>query len=204
MEGKKCWNCKEIKYYKDFYKNKSKKDGYSAACKECTRKEVQKYRKNNPEKIKRSVKKYIQKNKETKKKYYKENSDRSKELRKKRYEEHKEREKEKMKEYRNSEKGRESKFKSYLKRRSCKQKVSFSSVQRKRLLDRDNWTCQSCGIKVHDKHTGNWNTPDKAHIDHIIPLTKGGNSESSNLQVLCRTCNISKKDKINKQLEFVF
>ena len=32
--------------------------------------------------------------------------------------------------------------------------------------------------------------------DHIIPLAAGGTNEESNLQVLCRSCNSSKQDKI--------
>lgn len=204
MGGKKCWNCKEIKEYKDFYKNKSKNDGLSASCKDCTKKESKQYKKNNEEKIKQYLKIHDKEIKEEKRKRYKENSEKINEQRKKYYKENKEQEKEKMKQYRNSEKGRESKFKSNLKRRSFIQKDYFSSIERKGLLNRDKWKCQSCGIKVHDRHTGIWNTPDKAHIDHIIPITKGGKSEPNNLQVLCRTCNLSKNNKINKQLEFYF
>lgn len=34
------------------------------------------------------------------------------------------------------------------------------------------------------------------HIDHIIPINKGGKSVKSNLQVLCSKCNGSKSNKI--------
>lgn len=52
---------------------------------------------------------------------------------------------------------------------------------------RDNYTCQCCG-----KHM-----PDEVglHIDHIIPVTKGGKSVLSNLQVLCDKCNLKKGNK---------
>ena len=53
-------------------------------------------------------------------------------------------------------------------------------VVRKRILERDNNACRKCG-----------NTKN-LHIDHIIPLCRGGFEDESNMQVLCRTCNLSK------------
>lgn len=49
------------------------------------------------------------------------------------------------------------------------------------VLSRDNFKCRHCG------------SVEKLSLDHILPLSKGGNSDSSNLQVLCTECN-RKKD----------
>lgn len=33
---------------------------------------------------------------------------------------------------------------------------------------------------------------DSVHVDHITPLARGGSNDRTNLQVLCRSCNLSK------------
>ena len=34
------------------------------------------------------------------------------------------------------------------------------------------------------------------HIDHIVPISRGGQHSIGNLQMLCAWCNMSKKDKV--------
>ena len=52
---------------------------------------------------------------------------------------------------------------------------------REHIAERDNYTCQICGKYMPDG-VG-------LHIDHIIPVSKGGKSIPSNLRVLCSKCN---------------
>lgn len=46
----------------------------------------------------------------------------------------------------------------------------------------------------------------KFHIDHVVPLARGGTNEVSNIQLLCPTCNIRKqaKDPIRHMQELGF
>lgn len=52
---------------------------------------------------------------------------------------------------------------------------------------RDNYTCQCCGKYMPDE-VG-------LHIDHIVPVSRGGKSIISNLQVLCDKCNLRKGNR---------
>ena len=52
------------------------------------------------------------------------------------------------------------------------------------MLLRDGYQCQACGAVVHGK---------AAHVDHIVPKSKGGSDLASNLQVLCLSCHSRKE-----------
>ena len=57
-----------------------------------------------------------------------------------------------------------------------------------RVIRRDNSMCQKCSKILLDRDI---------EIDHIIPLSKGGATIESNLQVLCFDCNRSKYNKLD-------
>jgi 5-methylcytosine-specific restriction endonuclease McrA len=63
------------------------------------------------------------------------------------------------------------------------------------VLIRDNFTCQKC--ELHPMREDKPWLPDlsRLHVDHIIPVSRGGTSELKNLQVLCDKCNLKKGDK---------
>lgn len=180
------------------------------------------YRMKNREHLNQKSKKYAEKNadsiREYKKRYYQKNAETIKERTRKNQKENIEYKRQKDRDYyknnsdtvkqrvkkwvqENKEARRQIAWRGNVKRRSYKYHVNFTKLDRKRILDRDDWVCQCCGIDVHDKSGANWNTHDKAHIDHIIPISKGGDSKPYNLRTLCRTCNLTKSNKEDEQLE---
>jgi len=59
---------------------------------------------------------------------------------------------------------------------------TFTAKDWQRLLDRDK-QCLCCGAT------------ENLSMDHVVPLSKGGRHSFENAQVLCRSCNSSKRDK---------
>lgn len=47
------------------------------------------------------------------------------------------------------------------------------------------WKCAECKKSLKNGY----------HVDHIIPLVKGGSNWPSNLQLLCASCNCTKGSK---------
>jgi 5-methylcytosine-specific restriction endonuclease McrA len=220
MDGKVCTQCKEFKSYEEYYKKKANKDGVESRCKVCRSQSDKNHHQKNKERRIDQMKQYYQENKEqflkSAKFYREENKERIAEFKKRWAEKNKEHKAEQERNWRENNKERNIEMKkiwykknrdrvygNLLKRRSLKYFVRFEGVRRKELLDRDNWTCRNCGVQVHDRNVGGnrsrhlWDDERKAHIDHIVPISKGGDSSPDNLQVLCRTCNLSKKDKIS-------
>lgn len=56
------------------------------------------------------------------------------------------------------------------------------------LLQMDNFRCRSCGASPAK------NPEVELHIDHIVPWSKGGETEMANLQTLCSKCNLGKSN----------
>lgn len=70
------------------------------------------------------------------------------------------------------------------------QRTLMTKKLREFIKNRDNHTCCTCGNSTNAE-------PNLLlEIDHIIPVSKGGLTEESNLQTLCWKCNRSKSNKI--------
>ena len=61
----------------------------------------------------------------------------------------------------------------------------------KNKIQKQNGLCVYCKIDIRLKY----------HVDHTIPLAKGGKHEPSNIQILCPTCNVKKATKLNFSIE---
>ncbi len=60
------------------------------------------------------------------------------------------------------------------------------ALNRSNIFIRDFYTCQYCGSKAES-------------IDHIIPKSRGGQHEWSNVVACCKKCNLVKADKLLNQ-----
>lgn len=65
-------------------------------------------------------------------------------------------------------------------------RLSISDELRAKVLARDGYACVDCG------------SVDDLELDHIMPVTKGGDNGEENLQVLCGSCNRKKSNRIRQ------
>jgi 5-methylcytosine-specific restriction endonuclease McrA len=56
---------------------------------------------------------------------------------------------------------------------------------RRRVFQRDHYTCRYCG-----------NTRGPFHADHVYPYVKGGETTPENMVTACERCNRKKHDKV--------
>ena len=75
-------------------------------------------------------------------------------------------------------------------RRAREKNAFVETVNRKEIFERDGYICQLCGTGVVPWM--NYGHPLYPTIDHIIPLSRGGTHEPSNVQTAHRGCNASK------------
>src|SRR3954447_5673084 len=59
------------------------------------------------------------------------------------------------------------------------------AVQLTRIAERDGWWCWLCGEAIEPDAVGPW----QPTIDHLVPRSRGGSSELSNLRLAHRRCN---------------
>jgi len=85
------------------------------------------------------------------------------------------------------------------KRRARKQNGICENINSMEIYERDKWVCQICQIKV-DKNL-KWPNQLSPSLDHIIPLSGGGNHTEDNVQLAHLGCNIRAGIRGTKQLK---
>lgn len=67
---------------------------------------------------------------------------------------------------------------------------TIPAAVRREVLNRDGPWCYLCDSRV---------LLDGLHFDHIIPVSRGGSNEASNIGVSCAACNLSKGDGLTSK-----
>lgn len=60
------------------------------------------------------------------------------------------------------------------------------------IAERDNWTCGICKTQIENMPKEKYRDPMYLNIDHIIPISKGGDDAPHNLQAAHASCNKKK------------
>lgn len=72
--------------------------------------------------------------------------------------------------------------------KALKRRVTAESVDPVAVFNRDKWKCQLCGVLTLKRLRGK-HEPRSPELDHIIPLSQGGEHSYINTQCACRACN---------------
>lgn len=65
---------------------------------------------------------------------------------------------------------------------------SYTQADIDKIYRRQNGRCKYCDTLVYSRKD--------YHVDHVIPLARGGTNYPDNLAIACKKCNISKGDKL--------
>ena len=230
LKGNKyCNKCKSYKPLDQFYKDKSHKTGIRSTCKTCSSSSQKDHYLKNKETIRLSHKEYIKNNYdkilENDRERYRKNRSKILEQKKQKYQEDKERYlniakdyrennrekisegmriyyrqnteviKDRIKAYRSTPNGRVMKasFDHKRKSRESTSKITLTPDQWELCLLEVSNHCPMCGARF-SKHL-------KAQIDHIYPLSRGGDLTYWNVQPLCKSCNSSKYKSVRPDHE---
>lgn len=187
-----CSKCNIEKEVTEFNKAKLGKYGVRAECKVCFAERKRQWQQKNKEHIIEYGKQYREDNKESiaekNKQYFQVNKDHMAAY----LQANKDERAAKAKQYRQTPEGKAAHNASNQNRRAQKLNNGgkHTGKQILALFDLQSGACPYCNTKLYK--SGN----NKFHIDHVMPLSKGGSNGIENLQLLCPPCNLSKNDKL--------
>lgn len=182
MQKKTCRRCGETKPHSDFHSDKRLRDGRQSHCRACQAKHKRGYYRRHADRLRQERREYAAKNKPTDeqkaakreydRRYRADNAERLREARRAWVEANKTKVRYIKQSYKHRRRLQEGRGISWSELRD------WEEAQRKQ--------CYWCGAKCDEKH----------HVDHYIPLSKGGEHVESNLVIACAPCNLRKNAKL--------
>ena len=193
---KKCTKCKETKDLTSFPKKNTGKGGLDPRCKKCKKDYDSSYRKKNREKLNASHREFSSSPEaKTKKKEYADNNKKKTAEYQAGYRAgHKEKVSEYNKMYRAGDAGRYIRSKSQQLRELRIRETSDGSItadSRRELFELQDGKCYMCDCDLTQLKKRN------IHLDHILPLAKGGKHVIENVAWSCASCNLTKGSSVN-------
>lgn len=185
-----------LAYHKQYYQDRKEPTlgqmkQYYQVHSERIRKRVKRYRDANREQVIERERRYHTANREQlaerRRQQYKEHREHYLAQKKRDHEKHKEQHYASQKLYRKTERGRLIHRALWHKREARKKAIggSYTAQQIQDLLKRQKRKCYYCHKRL-----------EKYHVEHVIPLSRGGSNDISNIVIACPTCNMRKHDRL--------
>lgn len=183
---KRCPHCNEIKSLDAFQKRPSRSGQPQSWCSSCKRVLNHGYRANNREKLNTDRRRYYRghHNQELQRARNQRNGQQRKLAAKTRayYWAH-------VEQCRQKSKAKQRPYTAARRAKLHQAEGTFTKQDLKKLYEEQEGKCFYCGDALDGAY----------HVDHVIPISRGGSNNLDNLQLLCQCCNLSKHDKTHDE-----